>query len=147
MGIKPKFNTSDIDNHVMREYEELENSLIETLQFVGEGFVADARAFTESQGGFGDITGNLRSSIGYFITKNGRVIVEDVKKSEKGTDRKTGVSVAKSFIDSIKQGDGLRLYGVAGMEYAREVENKGKNVISLQSDTAIIELKEILTEL
>jgi hypothetical protein len=123
MGLRPKFKTSDIDSHTLEQYEELENSLIETLQFVGEGFVADAREFTKSQGGFGDITGNLRSSIGYFITKNGSVIVEDVKKSDKGTDRKTGVSVA------------------------REVENSGKNVISRQADTAIVELKEILTEL
>lgn len=147
MGIRPKFKTNDIDSRTLEQYEELENSLVETLQFVGEGFVADAREFTKSQGGFGDITGNLRSSIGYFITKNGRVIVEDVKKSDKGTDRKTGVSVARSFIDKIKQGDGLRLYGVAGMEYAREVENRGKNVISRQADTAIVELKEILIEL
>ena len=35
----------------------------------------------------------------------------------------------------------------AGMEYAAEVESRGYNVISVQTDMALVELKEILSDL
>ena len=146
MGLKPKFTNSQLDAFVLARYYQIEKKLIESLKFVGEGFVKEARKMTKMQGGFGDITGNLRSSIGYFITKNGEVIFADIELSEKGTDKKTGFERAKQFAHEIKKSDGLMLYGVAGMEYARDVESRGQNVISLQSDTAIVELKQILTD-
>jgi hypothetical protein len=99
------------------------------------------------EGGFGDVTGNLRSSIGYFIVKDGKVIKENVKLSDKGTDRHSGISQAKTFIQGIKESDGLRIYGVAGMEYAQEVESRGLNVITVQADLAVIELKGMLSQL
>ena len=147
MGIKPKFRRSQITIHAINEYLETEKSLIEALEFVGEGFIKEARKMTKDEGSFGDITGNLRSSIGYFIVKNGEVITETVYKSEKGSDRDSGVAASKDFIDKIKKSDGLYLYGVAGMDYAKDVEDKGYNVISMQSDLALVELKEILSEL
>lgn len=146
MGIKPKFNNSQINAYALREYAEVERKLIEILQFIGEGFIKEARSMTKDEGSFGDITGNLRSSIGYFIVRNGNVLIDTVYRSDKGTDRDTGVKIAKDFIDEIKESDGLFLYGIAGMEYAREVESKGYNVISMQSDMAIVELKQILDE-
>lgn len=131
----------------MQQYQKAENDLIQVLQYVGEGFVKEARMFTKKQGGFGDITGNLRSSIGYFIVRDGEVITANLKPSKKGSDRRTGMSVASDFINKIKQNNGLFLYGVAGMDYAKAVESKGYNVISYQADLAIIELKSILREL
>ena len=128
-------------------YKKAEQQLIQALEYVGEGFVADARNMRKEDGGFGDVTGNLRSSIGYFITKDGQVIKENVKMSRRGSDRATGLDTAKTFLANIKDNQGLRIYGVAGMDYAEEVESRGLNVITYQADLAIIELKEILNEL
>lgn len=147
MGLRPRHTNNDLDRYSEQVYAELEKKLIESLEYVGEGFVAEARSMTSMQGGFQDITGNLRSSIGYFIVKNGNVIRQKVEVSDKGSDRQTGVKTAKQFLDKIRKSDGLFLYGVAGMDYAREVEARGKNVISLQADTAVIELKSILSGL
>src|SRR5690554_584012 len=124
MALKPRFTDADIDAHALQAYEEAEKALIETLQYVGEGFVREARLFTSEQGGFGDITGNLRSSIGYFIVKNGEVITEDIQPSKKGTDKRTGMRTAKDYIGKIKSGNGLFLYGIAGMEYASKLEKE-----------------------
>jgi uncharacterized NAD-dependent epimerase/dehydratase family protein len=147
MGLRPKFTNADIDTYVMEQYQEAEKKLIEVMQFVGEGFIKEARSMTKQMGGFGDITGNLRSSIGYVIVKDGNVIKETVYVSDKGTDRRTGVKTGERFMEEISKGEGLRLYGVAGMEYAAEVESRGYNVISVQADMALVELKEILSEL
>jgi hypothetical protein len=147
MGLRPKFTNADIDAFAMSRYEEAENRLIEAMKFVGEGFVKEARAMTKEQGGFGDVTGNLRSSIGYVITKNGKIIEEVVYRSDKGTDRNTGVNVTKQFFRDVSSDEGLMLYGVAGMDYAAEVESRGYNVISVQSDMALVELKQIFSEI
>lgn len=144
MGLRRVTSLSALEAYGMEQYEQAEKALIEAMQYTGEGFVKDARSFTRAEGGFGDVTGNLRSSIGYFIVKDGEVIREDVQQSDKGTDRSTGVSVAKQFIDKIKKNNGLFLYGVAGMEYAQKLESRGYNVITLQSGMAAVELKDLL---
>jgi hypothetical protein len=146
MGIKPRHSDKDISAFTEREYQEAIDKLIEIFEYVGEGFIKEARKMKKAAGGFGDRTGNLRSSIGYIIVLNGKVIQETVYQSEKGTDRKTGVRVAKQFMDEITESDGLRLYGVAGMSYAEEVESKGYNVISMQADMALMELTELVKE-
>lgn len=147
MGLRPKFTNADIDAYVMEQYQEAEKKLIEVMQFVGEGFIKEARSMTKQMGSFGDRTGNLRSSIGYVIAKDGNVLEETVYVSDKGTDRRTGVKTGERFMDEISKGEGLNLYGVAGMEYAEAVESRGYNVISVQTDMALVELKQILSEL
>ena len=146
MGLRPKFSDKDINAYTKQEYQEAIDKLIEIFEFVGEGFIKEARAMTKSAGGFEDRTGNLRSSIGYIIVLNGRVVQETVYQSVKGTDREKGVRVAKQFMDEIAKSDGLRLYGVAGMEYADEVESRGYNVISMQADMALTELTDLVKE-
>ena len=147
MAIRPKYSQSDVKRFFEAYYREVEAKLIEMLEYVGEGFVGEARSMTKLEGGFGDVTGNLRSSIGYFIVKDGAIIKENVELSEKGTDKHSGLSKAKAFIQQIKESGGLRIYGVAGMEYAEEVESKGLNVITVQADMLIIELKDILNRM
>jgi len=137
----------EVKDFLDKFYKKVEKQLIQALEYVGEGFVADARNMRKEDGGFGDVTGNLRSSIGYFITKDGQVIKENVQMSRRGSDRATGLDTAKTFLANIKDNQGLRIYGIAGMDYAEAVESRGYNVITAQADVAIIELKEILNEL
>lgn len=137
----------EVKDFLDKFYKKVEKQLIQALEYVGEGFVADARNMRKEDGGFGDVTGNLRSSIGYFITKDGQVIKENVQMSRRGSDKATGLQTAKTFLANIKDNQGLRIYGIAGMDYAEEVESRGYNVITAQADVAIIELKEIINEL
>ena len=53
---------------------DVEEKMIMVMQYTGEQFVKDARQMKKSEGWFGDVTGNLRSSIGYFILKDGQII-------------------------------------------------------------------------
>ena len=99
---------------------------------------------TKSQGGFGDVTGNLRSSIGYFILKDGKIIIENRKLSTKGTDKITGYGAAIHLLNEVQKITGYQLIGVAGMGYAAYVESLGYNVITIQADVALINLKTIL---
>lgn len=119
---------------------EVEDKMIMVMQYTGEQFVKDARKMERSQGGFGDVTGNLRSSIGYFILKDGQILKSNLK------GKASGKSAAQQFVESLPIKMGLRLVGIAGMNYASLVESKGKNVISIQAEAALIDLKDMLND-
>lgn len=121
-----------------------EDKLVIACKYAGEKFVKDARQFAKEQGGFGDVTGNLRSSIGYFIVKNGQVVSSLVYSDKNGTDRKTGSNVGKQFIESWPKQSGIQLVGFAGMSYASHVESRGLNVIEIQKEVALINLKDLI---
>ena len=92
----------------------------------GEKFIDIARR----NGSYKDQTGNLRSSIGYIIAKNGEVVAENFTESEKGTDKTTGKYKGRRLAEevSLSHSGGYVLVGVAGMEYAAAVEAKGYEV-------------------
>lgn len=119
---------------------DMEDKMIMVMKYTGEQFVKDAREMKRSSGGFGDVTGNLRSSIGYFILKDGQIIHSNLR------GKASGKSAASKFVDSLPKQSGLHLVGVAGMEYASMVESKGRNVISIQAEAALIDLKDMLKD-
>ena len=70
-----------------------------------------------------DQTGNLRSSIGYLIVKDGRIISENFELvNGRGQE---GLAKGRSFADELasQYPSGYALIIVAGMEYAAYVEN------------------------
>jgi len=101
-------------------------SLYNVLTRVGEECVSYAR----TNGGYMDQTGNLRSSVGYAVLDNGKVISKSgfasVKQGAEGTKQ------GKDFLTEIvaQNGYGLILIVVAGMNYATYVEAKSYDVIS-----------------
>lgn len=114
-------------------------SMYQTLARVGEECVRYAR----TNGGYIDQTGNLRSSVGYAVIDNGRVIsrsgFEQVKQGAEGKNQ------GKDFLSEIisQYGNGLTLVVVAGMNYAAYVEAKSYDVISgaeLRSDVLVPQL-------
>jgi len=118
-----------IENHIDRRVKDRMEKLTKILVYAGEKFVQLAR----DNGDYRDITGNLRSSIGYVVLNDGEVIKESFKKSGKGSDKATGVMEARVLADDLAQthNKGLVLIGMAGMDYALSVENiNGKDVIS-----------------
>lgn len=101
--------------------ERAEERIYRLLQRAGEEFVKIAR----KKGNYQDHTGNLRSSIGYVIVKDGDILTESYKLSDKkGTDKYTGLREAKRLVSELASvyPDGWVLIGVAAMPYAVYVE-------------------------
>ena len=107
-------------------------------------YYSDLRKY-DSQNGFGlgnyiNHTGNLRSSIGYVIVKDGRIVGKNFQLSEKeGTDKQSGKrqgeQLAMDLVRSFPKG--YVLIGVAGMKYAVFVEAmENKDVLSRAADKA-----------
>lgn len=113
---------------IERRIQKAEEDAIKTMYRIGEMCVTEARL----NGSYTDRTGNLRSSIGYIILKNGQVISENFRESDKGTDKKTGLKEGRDFASKIakKFNKGIVLIVVAGMIYSQYLEAMGKNVIT-----------------
>ena len=122
-GLKALFSSQSIQRFMDQKAEEFDEKALKTLQFKGEQFVNAAR-MTDT---YTDRTGNLRSSIGYIILKDGQIVDRNFtgKSSE-------GVSKAEKFALelSAKYSNGYVLIGVAGMHYAAYVEARGYDVIT-----------------
>ena len=127
-GLKALFNPAAIQNFLRERIEAANEKVFESLQYSGEEFVNKARLKLA----YKDQTGNLRSSIGYIILKDGKVVDKSFELSEKGTDRRSGLKKAKEFTGELisQFPKGYVLIGVAGMNYAAAVENMGYDVIT-----------------
>jgi hypothetical protein len=114
---------------------------IKILQFTGENFVNDAR----NAGSYTDRTGNLRSSVGYAIGRDGNNLKQGSFPAI--IEGKEGVSKGKEFgeqlVSDSSQGE-ITLVGYAAMNYAAAVEAKGRDVITWSTKRAIARIKYIL---
>ncbi len=108
--------------------QEIERQIIESLSRIGEEVVTLAKLIPPERG-FTDRTGNLRSSIGYVVCRDGRPIniaFEAVKGGHVGvhTGQKLALEVGRKYAE------GYTLVVVAGMDYAVYVESKGRDVLT-----------------
>ena len=127
MGITPTFKMSDVRKRFDAFLIEVEKAQIEALQKIGEMCVAHAREIP-SDIGFNDQTGNLRSSIGYVIFRDGVAIRSNYEQVLEGNE---GVQKGQQLAEEIgTQTKGLSLVVTAGMQYATYVEAKGRDVLS-----------------
>jgi len=133
----------EIEDYLKEQLERREKALINTLSYVGEACVNEARI----GGRYKDRTGNLRSSIGYVLVKEGRVILqssfEQVKKGAKGT--RGGEAFAKRLVSKFPTG--ICLIVVAGMNYASYVSAVGLNVLDSSEDLAERLVPQMLKQL
>lgn len=132
MRLKANFTIHDVENYINSKKQVIDQVIIQRFQYAGERFVINARTKTASDGGFNDITGNLRSSIGYIILKDGKVITSNFTEAGVGTDQITGVTTGEAIAEEVgaEYPKGYVLIAVAGMGYAAAVESKGKDVIT-----------------
>jgi hypothetical protein len=139
MGLKPKFNNDQVKALMRIKLKQVETIILNRLILIGETFVKNAR----ENGSYNDITGNLRSSIGYIILKDGSKVKDNFAQSAKGSDKSTGVKKAKQLLAELKvnYSVGYVLVVVAGMQYAAAVESKGKDVLTASSIIAKNDLK------
>lgn len=128
--IKQLFSENDLDRWFEIFEENANSALYEKLQEAGEMFVKLAR----ENGSYQDQTGNLRSSIGYVIVKDGIILAKNFAKSGKGKDPEKGIQSADKLATVIAKGiNGFVLVCVSGMNYSVYVEAKGFEVISSSS--------------
>lgn len=145
MGIKPKFNESDVAKCFMAFLEVIEKKQIERLQYLGEMCVKEARLVPPDTG-FQDQTGNLRSSIGYVIFKNGVAIKSNYDQVKEGSE---GIKKGQALAEQVgkKYPTGIVLVVTAGMNYAVYLESKGRDVLTSAEILAKKELPRMLNDL
>lgn len=151
-AIVPRYDIKKIAEKMNRSVEDTIDRVLKRLCMIGERCVAIAR----NNGDYNDVTGNLRSSIGYVVLYNGaeyrKSIIEPtnvapgerlVKRTRKdgtqhlvkqkiGGDGSEGAKQATELLDKLKSKypRGCVLIVCAGMEYAAYVENvHGKRVL------------------
>lgn len=132
MPIRQITPMSEIDRYTEQKLKGLEQAVIRTLTYCGELCLNVAR----STNSYKDQTGNLRSSIGYVVAVDGRIVnqsaFETVKKGGDGS--KQGAAFAKQLVRRFPKG--ICLIVVAGMEYAVHVKNRGYDVLDSSELTA-----------
>lgn len=141
------FGFEELKRKVERQARERadDQELKRWLSYIGEHLCSHARR----EGGYTDRTGNLRSSIGYRIFKDGEVVVDGGFENVGDGD---GIEDAKEALNAYGLAheipvNGWTLVVVAGKSYARYVEAKGYNVLHLtkiEMDAKIEELKKEL---
>ncbi|MDR1715690.1 MAG: hypothetical protein LBS20_07580 [Prevotella sp.] len=135
-GLTPLWKKSDIRKLFDKLAERTEFVIMDLLQRTGEEFVKVARL----SGQYIDHTGNLRSSIGYVIVKDGNIVGRNFQLSEKeGTDKQTGKREGEQLaMDLVRTfPKGYVLIGVAGMKYAVFVEAmENKDVLTNAANKA-----------
>lgn len=145
MSLRPLFNMATIQKFMDQFVDEKEQKMIELLSYAGNQGVRHARL----NGNYRDRTGNLRSSIGFMVVKDGKAVDEYFEEADKGSDKSTGVSEAKKLALRVAKthNKGLVLILVAGMNYAVHVESL-ENYDVLQSAVYATEslLKETMEE-
>ena len=114
---------SVIDRALAQAMQEAKRKVVRTLAFLGEKCIIEARDRSQEESWY-DQTGNLRSSIGYVIVMEGRIVsMSDFKQVKNGTQGPVeGKALAKKLASNYKTG--FALIVVAGMHYAAYVDNK-----------------------
>ncbi len=141
MPIYQKTPQAQVDAYLEKRIRQIDKAIIREFLIIGEEMLNIARD-TNKAGTFKDQTGNLRSSMGYAVSVDGKLVknsdFEVVKDGEEGHNE--GIKFAKEVSVSIFDGSGIVLVFVAGMDYAKYVKKLGYDVIdsaTLYGDSAV----------
>lgn len=128
MGIKMATPMSEINAAIIAEAKRVNTLTIRALSYLGELCVIEAKDRPQESSWF-DQSGNLRSSIGYVIVHNGKIIkYSEFNQVKQGTDGiKEGKELAKELAKQYTSGYALVV--VAGMNYAELVEAMDSKVV------------------
>jgi len=148
MPIKMTTPRDAVKESINRFIKTAREELIIRLAHIGEQVVNEARSYNGKA--YQDQTGNLRSSTGYVIVEDGRVIdisgfsqipPKSDPKGEAGKGSATGEAYARSLAAGYPQG--ITLIVVAGMQYAAYVSARGYNVL----DSAEVLARRLVPEM
>lgn len=148
--IRPKFTSDDVRRRFDRFLDVVERQELDRLKYLGEMCVTHARSVPANRG-FHDRTGNLRSSIGYVIFKDGVAVMNNFAEvnGPEGGNAAEAIQKAKTVADRAarKHPTGFCLVVTAGMEYAIYVESKGRDVLTSAESLARREMPKMMEEL
>ncbi len=144
-SISADFNMADVEAYINDEVQTWFDELVEELRQKGKEFTRKARARTKTQGGFNDVTGNLRSSIGFCLVYENRVVESYFPPIKGGTTgEKTGARYAQGIAFEVRQSkDDVVLVLAAGERYAEYVPGRGIHVIEDADGLFEAELKKL----
>nr|DAJ08520.1 MAG TPA: hypothetical protein [Caudoviricetes sp.] len=131
MGIRPQNRSSrdDVFNAIEVARIRMENKILQILQYIGEYGLG----YTREHGSYTDQTGNLRSSVGYIIAKDGTIKKKGGfdPNANSGTEGEDGAQDGLHFaLEQLKSfSSGYVLIFVAGEIYAPYVEKRGYDVL------------------
>jgi hypothetical protein len=132
--VTPDFNMSDLDSIINEDTDVWFDEMVDSLRQTGRMLVDRARAKTKADGGFGNITWNLRSSIGMCLVDETGSIVETyfppIGKGEHGNT--IGRDLAERLAVYGREAKEMSMVFVAGEEYAVFVQQEhaqGRDVI------------------
>ncbi len=138
---------SEINAAIQAEKERAKMLTIRALSYLGEMCVIEAKNRPQESSWF-DQSGNLRSSIGYAIVNNGKIIqYSEFNQVKQGSD---GVKEGKELAAELAKqyNSGYALIVVAGMNYAELVEAmESKNVLASAELFARQELPKMMAKL
>ena len=143
MGITQTTPSSEIDRYIEEQIVRLTQAMIHNLQYIGEKCVNAAR----DRGSYTDRTKNLRSSVGYVISMDGKIVYQSHFEvlGNDPTGAKSGIQFAKEIVRQFPEG--IVLIVVAGMKYAQFVSAKGYDVIDSAELIADKEVPKLLKQL
>lgn len=135
MAIQTTFSEKRLNEYLARCQELAMNLTYKAMAYLAEECVNRVRDRSAEESWI-DHTGNLRSSIGYIITRNGEVLTSggfQPTKAEKGNGsegQRTGAEYANLIVSQYATKP-IALVVVAGMEYAVYVEARdNKDVLA-----------------
>lgn len=147
MGIKCTTPLKDVRKYIDQAIEKVDNIVVRNLQRLGEEAVIRARSRSGEESWY-DQTGNLRSSVGYVIARDGMIVSSsDFAKVRNGNE---GSSEGKKYALELASSNPGRyvLVVVAGMNYASYVEDmENKDVLASTKIFAEQELPNVLQRL
>ena len=147
MGIRMTTKLDEIHKVLMKEANRVERLTIRALSYLGEQCVSRVRNRGGNKSWY-DLSGNLRSSVGYVIAYNGSIIqYSDFNQIKQGSE---GVTVGKKLAEELvkRYSSDYVLVIVAGMNYAEYVERKdNKDVLASTELWAIDQVPKMLEKL
>ena len=129
--IVSKYEMRKLRDHLDVKLKDLLNVIVTQFTYLGEEAVKIAR----EKGSYMDVTGNLRSSIGYCILVNGEPVVNGKTEKFEGKqgDGSEGAAASAALLGKLKSKypRGVVLIVCAGMNYAAYVEHvRHKDVLT-----------------
>ncbi|WP_141202128.1 hypothetical protein [Sphingobacterium cellulitidis] len=126
--------------------KEIENQTIQHLSKILNRAIELVRTKMLNKS-YQDHTGNLNSSTGFIIYKDGKVVHKDFRESAIGTDKATGLKEGLNVALSVLRGSkGWGVVFASGMEYASWVESRGFEVLRGTQGNIDVLLKEAFEE-
>lgn len=121
---------AELDAVYNEQIEDMDRQTLDAFKRVLTRALQIQRAKIRVDGGYDDQTGQLRSSTGGIIYRDGKVLHEDFELSPYGTDKAPGLKEGreKAFAE-LRESTGWGITLVSGMEYASWVESRSLSVL------------------